>query len=388
MRIVVAPDKFKGSVSAREAADQLARGIRDARPDADLVILPVADGGEGTLDAALESGYERRDLTVTGPIGEPVPAAWARRGDEAVVEMSLASGLAALPHGEDGEPLLAARDATSRGTGELIAAALDAGCTTIVVAVGGSASTDGGAGMLAGLGARLLDSNGDDLPDGGAALARLSRVDLSGLHPRLDEARFVLAADVDNPLTGSNGAASVFGPQKGATENDVADLDAALATFRDRLADVLGEPAHTAAGAPGAGAAGGVGYAALAVLRAERRPGIDVVLDLVCLDDAVAGADLLITGEGSLDEQSLGGKTPIGVLKVGQAHDVPVVAVCGRTTLPGSVLHQTGFQAVHTLTALAPDPTTSMREAPRLLRGIGHTIAADHAAADTEHSRR
>lgn len=387
MRIVVAPDKFKGSVSAREAADQLARGILEVRPDAEPVILPVADGGEGTLDAALESGYERRNLTVTGPIGEPVAAAWAQCGDEAVVEMSLASGLAALPHDADGQPILAARDATSRGTGELIAATLDSGCTTIVVAVGGSASTDGGAGMLAGLGARLLDSSGRELPDGGAALERLARLDLSGLHPRVGEARFILAADVDNPLTGPNGAASVFGPQKGATERDVADLDHALGTFRDTLAEALGPSARDAANAPGAGAAGGVGYAALAVLGAERRPGIDVVLDLVCLEDAVTDADLVITGEGSLDEQSLGGKTPIGVLKVGRAHGVPVVAVCGRTTLSEGVLKETGFAGVHTLSALAADAATSMRDAPRLLREIGHAIATDHPASGTDPSR-
>ena len=184
MRIVVAPDKFKGSVTAHEAAEQLAAGILDARPDAHVDILPVADGGEGTLDAALGAGFERHELRVTGPVGTPVTAAWARRGDEAVVEMALASGLAALPH-RDGRPVLAPRTATSRGTGELVAAALDAGCTRVVLGVGGSASTDGGAGMLAALGARLLDAHGRDLPDGGTALADLATVDVTGLHPAL-----------------------------------------------------------------------------------------------------------------------------------------------------------------------------------------------------------
>lgn len=379
MRIVVAPDKFKGSVSAEEAAEHIAAGIREAQPDAQVTILPVADGGEGTLDAAVTAGYTRHDLTVTGPIGEPVAAVWARLDNTAVVEMSLASGLAALPHDANGEPILAAREATSRGTGEMIAAALDAGCTQVILGVGGSANTDGGAGMLAGLGARLLDEQGNEIPDGGAALAQLASVDVSGLHPGISAAQFILAADVDNPLTGERGAAAVFGPQKGASEQDVSELDAALATFRDVLAEALGDSARDAAEAPGAGAAGGVGYAALAVLDATRRPGIDVVLDLVNLDDAVTGADLLITGEGSLDEQSLGGKTPVGVLKVGQAHGVPVIAVCGRTTLDRETLEATGFRATHALSYLAPDAQTSMREAPRLLREVGHTVASELA---------
>lgn len=384
MRIVVAPDKFKGSVTAEEAAEHIAAGIREVLPSADLTLLPVADGGEGTLDAAVTAGYTRHDLTVTGPVGEPVPAAWAQLDDTAVVEMSLASGLAALPHDENGEPVLAAREATSRGTGELIAAALDAGCTRVVLGVGGSANTDGGAGMLAGLGARLLDADGHEIPDGGAALAQLASVDVSGLHPGVSAAAFVLAADVDNPLTGERGAAAVFGPQKGATEQDVRELDAALATFRDVLATALGDSARDAADAPGAGAAGGVGYAALAVLGATRRPGIDVVLDLVDLDGAVTGADLLITGEGSLDEQSLGGKTPVGVLNVGKAHGVPVIAVCGRTTLDPQTLRDTGFRATHALSDLAPDARTSMREAPRLLRAVGHTVASELDTTSTD----
>ncbi|WP_144998449.1 glycerate kinase [Kocuria marina] len=384
MRIVVAPDKFKGSVTAEEAAVHIAAGIREVLPSADLTLLPVADGGEGTLDAAVTAGYTRHDLTVTGPVGEPVPAAWAQLDDTAVVEMSLASGLAALPHDKNGEPVLAARMATSRGTGELIAAALDAGCTRVVLGVGGSANTDGGAGMLAGLGVRLLDADGQEIPDGGAALARLASVDVSGLHRDVAAAEFVLAADVDNPLTGERGAAAVFGPQKGATEQDVRELDAALGTFRDALATALGDSARDAADAPGAGAAGGVGYAALAVLGAMRRPGIDVVLDLVDLDGAVTGADLLITGEGSLDEQSLGGKTPVGVLNVGKAHGVPVIAVCGRTTLDPRTLRETGFRATHALSDLAPDARTSMREAPRLLREAGHTVASELDTTSTD----
>lgn len=384
MRIVVAPDKFKGSVTAEEAAEHIAAGIREVLPDAQITLLPVADGGEGTLDAAVTAGYTRHDRTVTGPVGEPVDAAWARLHETAVVEMSLASGLAALPHDEQGEPILSAQEATSRGTGELIAAALDAGCTTVILGVGGSATTDGGAGMLAALGARLLDADGHEIPDGGGALAQLASVDVSQLHPGVSSARFVLAADVDNPLTGERGAAAIFGPQKGASEQDVSELDAALGTFRDVLTDALGDSAREAADAPGAGAAGGVGYAALAVFRATRRPGIDVVLDLVDLDGAVAGADLVITGEGSLDEQSLGGKTPVGVLSVGREHSVPVIAVCGRTTLDRETLESTGFRATHALSELAPDAQTSMREAPRLLREVGHRVASELASTPNE----
>ncbi|MDN5617168.1 MAG: glycerate kinase [Kocuria sp.] len=379
MRIVVAPDKFKGSVTAREAAEHMGEGMRQALPDADVILLPVADGGEGTLDAAVEAGYERHEVTVTGPVGRAVDAAWARHGTEAVIEMSLASGLAALPQDAEGEPVRAPLDATSRGTGELVRAALDAGCTRIILAVGGSATTDGGAGLMAALGARLLDSAGHDLPDGGGSLSKLDRVDVTGIHPGIAEAEFVLAADVDNPLTGPRGAATVFAPQKGATERDVARLESGLLRLRDRLSSALGKSARRAADAAGAGAAGGTGYAALAVLGAIRRPGIDVVLDLVSLREAVETADLVVTGEGSLDEQSLGGKTPLGVLSVGDAADVPVVVVCGRTTLPWPLLRDTGFRAVYVLSALVDEPHDSMREAPRLLREVGGSVAREHA---------
>lgn len=382
MHIVIAPDKFKGSVTAQRAAQRLSAGVRAVRPDARVSALPVADGGEGTLDAAVNAGFTRHARTVTGPVGEPVEAAWASRGDEAVVEMSLASGLAVLPRDDDAQPVFAAKEATSRGTGELIAAALDAGCTRIVLGVGGSACTDGGAGMLQGLGARLLDADGAALGPGGAALAHLAAVDVSRLHPGIVNAQFVLAADVDNPLTGQRGAAAVFGPQKGATAEDAAVLDAALATFRDALATALGDSVLRAAVAPGAGAAGGVGFAALAALNATRRPGIDVVLEMVGLSEAARGADLLITGEGSLDEQSLGGKAPVGVLRVGQALGVPVIAVCGRTTLDRRTLREVGFHRVYALADLVPDAEASMREAPRLLEAVARGIISENVPYD------
>ena len=377
MRIVVAPDKFKGSLEATDVVEHLAAGIRSVEPSATVVAVPVADGGEGTLDAAVGAGFVACSTTVTGSAGNPVEAGFALLDRTAVVEMALASGLAALPVDEDGAPVLDAGGATSRGTGELIRAALDAGATRIVLGVGGSACTDGGAGLLQGLGARLLDDEGAELGRGGAELARLARVDLTGLDPRVQDAQFVLAADVDNPLTGTNGAAAVFGPQKGADPDLVASLDAALTVFRDRLADALGPAALTAAGAPGAGAAGGVGYAALAVLGAQRRPGIDVVLEFVGLADRMAGTDLVVTGEGSLDEQSLGGKTPMGVATTAHAAGVPVVAVCGRTTLDEETRRAAGFVRTYALTELEPDPRVSMREAGRLLEQVGARLALE-----------
>jgi len=370
MRIVIAPDKFKGSLDAAGVARAVAEGIRAVRPEAAVDLVPVADGGEGTLDAALGAGFERRTTVVTGPTGAPVAADWGLRSDEAVIEMALASGLAVLPGG-----VRDARGATSRGTGELIAAALDAGARRIVLGVGGSAGTDGGAGMLQALGLRLHDGAGAVLPGGGAALARLVTMDASAIDPRLAEASITLAGDVDNPLLGPNGAAAVFGPQKGATPADVAELDAALAHYAALIADAFG--VHGAADAPGAGAAGGVGFAAVAALGAVRRSGIDVVLEFTGLRERLIGADLVVTGEGSIDEQSLGGKTPVGVAIAAAEVGVPVVAVCGRTILDDDRLRAAGFVRTYALAAREPDPEVSMRDAARLLREIGAELAAD-----------
>ena len=370
MRVVIAPDKFKGSLSAPDIVAHLTTGLQSADPpvgsELEVVGIPVADGGEGTLDAAVGSGFTRCSAVVTGPTGEPVEADFAVRGRAAVIEMAAASGLAVLPGGTKD-----ALRATSLGTGQLIKAALDAGCREIILGVGGSANTDGGAGVLQGLGARFLDADGNELPGGGAALAWLERIDFSGFDRRLKEARFVLASDVDNPLLGPDGAAGIFAPQKGATGTDVENLDAALSHYVDVLAHELGERATKAAAAPGAGAAGGVGYAAIAVLAASRRAGIDVVLGFTDLAHRLAGADLVITGEGSLDEQSLLGKTPMGVARAAARAGVPVIAVCGRTTLTAEQLEAAGFQATIALTALEQDVQNvhqRSRPAPRARR--------------------
>ncbi|MEK6439308.1 glycerate kinase [Pseudonocardia sp. T1-2H] len=357
--VLVAPDKFKGSLTAPEVAAHLAAGLREAGHRA--VELPVADGGEGTLDAALAAGFRRRPVTVTGPTGKPVDAAIALRDGTAVVELAAASGLALLPDGP--EPMRA----SSRGTGELVAAALDAGARQIVLGVGGSAGTDGGAGLLSALGARITDASGHELPDGGAALAHADAVDLGGLDPRLGDVGIVLASDVDNPLLGPAGAAAVYGPQKGARPEDVVLLDAALARF-------AGLVAPDGATLPGAGAAGGVGFAALTVLGARRRRGIEVVLELTGFAERLAGAALVVTGEGALDAQTLRGKAPAGVAAAARQSGVPVVAVCGRCELGPAELAGAGIREVHALVEREPDPARCLAEAGPLLREVGRSL--------------
>lgn len=366
MRLVIAPDKFKGSLTAPEAADSIASGARRARPGIEVVTALVADGGEGTLDAVLAAGFESRTAVVAGPTGDAVEAEFAVRGVEAVIEMACASGVDLLPEGRAD-----ALGATSLGTGQLVRAALDAGCRRIVLGIGGSASTDGGAGLLRGLGARLLDEAGEELPPGGGALVRLASADLSALDARLANTEIVLASDVDNPLTGPTGAAAVFAPQKGATADNVVTLEAGLL----RLVEVLDAggtlvvPAVEAAARPGAGAAGGVGFAAIA-LGATRRAGVDVVLEMTGLADRLRWADAVITGEGSLDEQSLMGKTPIGVARAASAAGLPAYAVCGRTTLSADAIENAGFAGARSLSELEPDPQRSMAEAGPLLEEL------------------
>ncbi|MGI5130076.1 glycerate kinase [Pseudonocardia sp. CA-107938] len=354
--VLVAPDKFKGSATASEVAAALAAGLRAA--GADAVELPVADGGDGTLDAAVAAEFRRLPVEVTGPTGQRVASAIALRDGTAVVELAAASGLVLL---DEPDPL----GATSRGTGELIRAALDADVARIVLGVGGSACTDGGTGMLAALGARFLDAAGADLPDGGGALDRLAAVDLAGLDDRLADVEFVLASDVDNPLAE---APAMYGPQKGASPADVAILERGLA----RLAALV-DP--DAALQPGAGAAGGVGFAALAVLGARRRAGIDVVLDLVGFAEALAGAALVVTGEGRLDAQTLRGKAPAGVAAAARASGVPVVAVCGVRELPDAELRAAGFVAAHALTQWCADEARCRAEPGPLLEAVGRSLA-------------
>ncbi len=366
MRVVVAPDKFEGSLTADQAGRAIEAGLLRARADAQIVVLPVGDGGAGTLAAVLAAGFERVPVRATGPTGEPVDAAIALRGERAFVEMAEASGLRRLPGGRRA-PL----DATTYGTGELIRAAIDFGARDLVLGIGGSATTDGGAGMASALGARFLDAAGQPLPPGGAALLRLAHVDTRDLDPRIEQTRVTVAADVDSPLVGPRGAAAVFGPQKGASPEDVLLLDSALRRYARVLREVLGVDL---ADRPGAGAAGGLGAGAIAFLGASLQSGIDLILELIGFAAAADGADLVITGEGKLDFQSLRGKAPLGVARAAAAHGVPVVALAGVVEVAERELRAAGIEEAHALTELEPDVERSIAEAAPLLERLAERV--------------
>jgi len=324
MRIIVAPDSFKGSVSALGVAEAMERGIHAVFPEADVLKVPIADGGEGTVEALVAAtGGRLLHTEVRGPLGDPVRAHWGVSGDgtTAFLEMASASGLPLIPK-ERRDP----RITSTFGTGELMKAALDAGLRKLVIGIGGSATNDGGTGMARALGVRFLDAEGRDLPEGGAALARLTRVDLSGLDPRLAECALLVACDVDNPLCGPRGASAVYGPQKGATPEMVAELDAALGVFARIAAQATG---RDIALSPGAGAAGGLGAGLLFFTPASLRPGVAIVLETTGFEALVQGADLVITGEGRTDFQTAMGKAPVGVAAVARRHGVPVICLSG-----------------------------------------------------------
>lgn len=374
MRVVLAPDKFKGSLPASAVARHLAAGLRRMVPGASITTVAVADGGDGTLEAACAAGFRRVPVIAAGPTGAPVHTSYAERNGTAVVELAAVSGLAQLPDG-----VRDALGATSTGTGEVVAAALDAGCRQIVLGVGGSACTDGGAGMLTALGAVLRDAEGRVLPPGGGALSRVASLDLTGLHPALASVEVVLASDVDNPLTGPCGAAAVFGPQKGATAGQAAILDAGLRRWAAVVAEATGSDRS---GEPGAGAAGGVGFGAIAVLGARTRPGIELVLELADFVNALRGADLVVTGEGSLDEQTLRGKAPVGVAAAAAAAGVPVVAVVGRNDLALEVLRAEGIAAAYALTELEPDLARCRARAGTLVEHAATIVAHEWLGGD------
>lgn len=348
-RAIVASDKFKGSLTSAEVAAAVGAGLRRVHPDLTVVSVPVADGGDGTLAAAVAADFDLVPVTASGPTGEPVKTGFARRDDVAVVELADVSGLVRLPGG-----VPAPMTATTRGTGELIAAAIDAGCTRVILGIGGSASTDGGVGIV-------------------HALGGTDALDLRALRERMAGIEVVVACDVDNPLTGATGAAAVYGPQKGADPEQVKELDAALARWADLVARETGQDLRDA---PGAGAAGGVGFAALALLGAELRPGIELVLELVRFHEQLQGADLVITGEGALDEQTLHGKAVAGVAAA--AEGIPVVAVCGSNKLDPERLRSAGVVAAYALTDLEPDVRRCIAEPVPLLQRLGERIAADH----------
>jgi glycerate kinase len=365
-RVLLAPDKFKGSLTAAEVARHLATGIRAARSDVEITVSPVADGGDGLLDAFVTAGFRRVPVDAVDALGTPVRAAYARHGDDAVVELAAVCGLAGL--GQERAPMTA----SSRGVGQVLAAALDAGCTRVVLGIGGSASTDGGAGLVSALGARVLDASGREIADGGVALASVTGLDLGNLHPRLAAASIEVACDVDNPLTGPHGAAAVYGPQKGVNPDEVLRLDDALTHWADVVAAETGADHRDD---PGAGAAGGVGFAAVALLGARLRPGVELVLDLIGFGAQLAEADLVVTGEGSLDEQTLNGKAPAGVADAARRAGIPVVAVAGRCSLDDVQLKEAGFDAVYTVLGEANSEHEALTRPQPLLEAIGRRLA-------------
>jgi glycerate kinase len=364
--VLICLDKFRGCLTAAEACAAVASGV--SRAGGRAVAMPVADGGEGTLAALAGAGYRQVHVDVTGPTGRPVRAAFAVRGTRAVIEMAQASGLDALPGGVPA-PLVA----DSHGTGELIRAALDHGCLDIVLAVGGSATTDGGAGLLRALGARITDSRGVPIGRGGAALTGATHVDLSSLDFRLRLARVTLVSDVDNPLAGPSGAAAVFGPQKGASPRDVEVLERGLRQFASVVAREIGRDLSES---PGAGAAGGTGFAALAALGARRVSGAEFVLDEAGVEEALCHAALVVVGEGRFDEQSLRGKAPVGVAAAARRRGVPVAVVAGDVRLSADRLRDLGVVAAWSLLDRAGGLDAAVRRAPELLAQIGRELPA------------
>src|SRR5580693_9237155 len=371
-RVVVAPDKFKGSLTAAEVTAAVAAGLVRGGFIGEIEALPVADGGDGTVAAAVAAGFRRVELGVRGPVGKNVTASYALLGDTAVIEAAQACGLTLLPAG-----CLAPLTATSRGVGELILTAARMGAKRIVLGVGGVATTDGGAGLLQALGARLTDDNGRELPPGGAALARLANLDVAALRD-LPGVEFLLASDVDNPLLGPSGAAAVYGPQKGASPAEVRLLEAGLRRWADVTEAALAGPVPLR-DAPGAGAAGGIGFTAMLFLGARMRPGIELLLELAAFGSRLDGVRLVITGEGSLDAQSLHGKAPVGVARAAAAHDppVPVVAVAGVCRLSPAELREAGFAACYAIADREPDLNRSIAEAGPLLEELARRVAAD-----------
>jgi glycerate kinase len=344
MHILIAPDKYKGSLTAKQVAHHIAKGIQRVLDSATITQIPMADGGEGTVQSLVDAtGGRLVAVEVAGPLGSPVSATFGILGDgqTAVIEMAAASGLALISSAER-DP----ENATTYGTGELLLAAANRGCRKVVIGIGGSATNDGGAGMAQALGVRLLDANGQQLPPGGAHLSRLAQIDISGLNPQVKQMEVVVACDVTNPLCGTTGASAVYGPQKGATPEMVVQLDQALSHFADIIArDLSKDVRHV----PGAGAAGGLGAGLMAFLDAKLERGVGIVVDVVGLDAAMRQCDLVITGEGGVDAQTAFGKAPAGVAQVAARYNKPVILLAGSVTDDARSLHEHGIHAIFSI---------------------------------------
>ncbi len=371
MKIVIAPDSFKESLSSMEVASAIEAGFKAIYPVAEYVKLPIADGGEGTVAALVEAtDGELVKLNVTGPLGTSVESFYGRSGDgrTAVIEMAAASGLDLVPPARR-NPLVT----TSFGTGELILHALDSGVRNFIIGIGGSATNDGGVGMLQALGARLLDSNGTQIGYGGGSIASLDSIETSGLDARLKECRVQVACDVDNPLTGERGASAIFGPQKGATPQMVAQLDQNLAHFAELIRRNLNKDIERSAGA---GAAGGMGAALLAFLEADLRPGVEIVVEAIKLADAVKGASLVITGEGRMDKQTVFGKAPIGVAKVAAVQKVPVIGLAGSLGDGVEAVFEHGITAVFSVVTGPCSLEQALNDASTNIETTARNVAA------------
>jgi len=346
MKIVIAPDSFKESLTADEVASAIASGFRKVFPDAEIVNVPLADGGEGTVRALIAAtGGKIIKKQVTGPLGTPVTAFYGLLGDgkTAVIEIAAASGLHLIPS-EERNPLIT----TTKGTGELILAALDEGVERIIIGLGGSVTNDGGSGLVQALGARLVDEEGRDLPPGGGSLGRLAKIDITGLDSRLFRVKISVACDVMNPLLGEYGASRTFAPQKGATPGMVEELERNLTHYATILKRDLDKDISAI---PGAGAAGGTAAGLIAFLDAELKRGIDIVIEATRLEEKIKDADLVVTGEGKIDGQTLSGKTPIGVAQLAKKYHIPVVAICGSISHDAHLVYEQGIDAIFSILA-------------------------------------
>ena len=371
LKNVIAPDSYKESLSALEVATQIELGVKEIFPDADYVKVPMADGGEGTVQAMIEATQGRRvEVDVTDPLGQRIRSFYALTGEgcTAMIEMAAASGLALVPPAQRNPEVT-----TSYGTGELITAAMDAGARHLILGIGGSATNDGGAGMLQALGVKLLDKAGLSIGPGGAPLALLASIDASAMDARLLECTIEVACDVDNPLTGERGASAIFGPQKGATPAMVQALDANLQHFAQVILRDVGVDVADVAGA---GAAGGMGAAMLAFLKGQLRPGCEIIAKAVGLDAAVHNADLVITGEGRIDQQTIFGKTPFGVATVARKHGVPVIGIAGSLGTNAQVVHAHGIDAIFSVLSRPCSIQEAVAEAEHNVRCAARNIAA------------
>lgn len=371
MKIVIAPDSFKESLTALHVCEAVEKGIRTHFPDAEISKVPMADGGEGTVQSLVDAtGGQIIQAKVTGPLDKEVEAFYGILGDgkTAVIEMAAASGLHHVPMDER-NPLIT----TTRGTGELILKALDHKVKHIIIGIGGSATNDGGAGMAKALGAKLIDANGAEIKEGGGSLNQLAAIDLTNLDSRLAEVKVEVACDVDNPLTGETGASAVFGPQKGATSDMVRQLDRNLAHY---AAVIEKEMDIHIQNVPGAGAAGGLGGGLLAFLSAELKPGVDIVIKATELENYIKDADLVITGEGRIDGQTIYGKTPIGVAKTAKKHSVPVIAIAGSIGTGSEAVYEHGISALFSVVPGAVDLSEALEKASENIERTAKNVAS------------